>query len=263
MRYSRFSVITISLNRRDFLQKAIESVVRQGYPNYEHIVIDGGSTDGTTELLQRYSHLQWISEADRGQAHALNKGIRRASGEICAWLNSDDMYPENTFYKVNQEFAKAPNVAMMYGKCILINEQGEEIGRTNYHPFCLKRLMMGFNNINTPATFTRVAALKGAGEFNEALRATYDVDMWIRIAQAHPVRAIDAYVSYLRLHGGSGLVCTRHHVKEMEALRKLYWTDRNLIDRVFYYPALMTREWLFYRLRFARVVRKSIGLRWR
>jgi len=94
------SIVTPSLNQGRYIEQTIQSVLLQNYPNFEHIVIDGGSTDGTVEILKKYPHLKWISEKDSGQSEALNKGLKMATGDIIAWINSDDWYAEGAFNNV-------------------------------------------------------------------------------------------------------------------------------------------------------------------
>lgn len=100
MNYPKISIVTPSFNSAKYIEDCIQSVLNQNYPNFEHIIIDGGSTDGTIEILKKYPHLIWISEPDEGQSDALNKGFKMARGEIIGWLNSDDVYLSNTFQKV-------------------------------------------------------------------------------------------------------------------------------------------------------------------
>lgn len=252
----KISIVTITLNRREFLLKAIESVLAQNYANFEHIIIDGGSTDGTVEMLKRFPHLIWISEPDSGQADAMNKGVRRITGDVFAWLNSDDTYPVDTFSKVASYLTDWPNVAMIYGRCNLVNQQGHLIGRTRMHDFDLRRMLLGFNNINTPAVFVRASALKDAGDFDISLRATYDVDMWIRIAEKFRVRAVDEVLSNLCLHDGSGLVGTRAHINEIPILREKYWRHRTLAERLIWYPYYKCRDWAFHAVKFRALLKR-------
>ena len=238
------------------LREAIESVLDQEYDNFEHIVIDGGSSDGSVELLGKYKHLKWVSEPDGGQAEAMNKGLGMVSGDIFGWLNSDDTYPTGTFDSVREVFSDNPSYSMVYGRCNLVNEQGLSIGSTRMHRFNLNRMVMGFNNINTPAVFVRASVFKEIGSFDVDLTATYDVDMWIRIAQKHKVVALEEIYSNLRLHSGSGLVSTRNHLREIPILRKKYWSSRTLKDLFFWFPVYMVWDWLYQNLRFKSIVRK-------
>jgi glycosyltransferase involved in cell wall biosynthesis len=124
----RISIVTPSYNQRKYLEECLLSVKDQGYPNVEHIVVDGGSKDGSVEILREYaakpgwSHLHWVSESDRGQSDALNKGFQRAQGDVIGWLNSDDFYLENCFKYVSDAFQSKPRPDIVYGDYIWINE---------------------------------------------------------------------------------------------------------------------------------------------
>ncbi len=115
MHFPKISVITPSLNQGKFVERCIQSVLNQAYPNFEHIIIDGGSSDETLETLNQYPHLKWVSESDKGQAHAINKGIAMAEGEILAWLNSDDAYTVGAFVAVAEAVEKTLGQAVILG----------------------------------------------------------------------------------------------------------------------------------------------------
>lgn len=252
----KISVVTITLNRRDFLEKAIQSVLAQNYPNFEHIVIDGGSTDGSVEVLKQYTHIKWISEPDNGQADAMNKGLRYITGDYFGWLNSDDTYPAGTFDFVNKYVSEFSDTDMIYGKCNIVDKFGRVIGKTNYHPFNFRRVVMGFNNINTPAVFVKTRTLKAAGNFDTNLRATYDIDMWIRVAKIGNVVSVPEVLSNLCLHDGSGLVSSQLHLNEVPKLREKYWVDREWYERLIIYPFYKIGEDLFYAIKFKRLNNK-------
>lgn len=119
MKYPKISIVTPSFNSAKYIEDCIQSVLNQNYPNFEHIIIDGGSTDGTVEILKKYPHLKWISEPDEGQSDALNKGFKMASGEIIGWCNSDDVYLPGTFEKVVNIFLSESNIDGIYSSLYL------------------------------------------------------------------------------------------------------------------------------------------------
>ena len=118
MEYPKISIVSPSYNQSDFIEEAILSVLHQNYPNFEHIIIDGGSTDRTVELLKKYPHLIWVSEPDEGQSDAINKGFKLATGDIIGWLNVDDYYLADTFQKVNRHLSDSSTDAV-YSNYIL------------------------------------------------------------------------------------------------------------------------------------------------
>lgn len=111
------SIVTPSFNSAKYIEDCIQSVLNQNYPNFEHIIIDGGSTDGTIEILKKYSHLRWISEPDEGQSDAINKGFNLAGGELIGWLNADDEYISNTFNRIIHYYRE--NIDIIYGDYII------------------------------------------------------------------------------------------------------------------------------------------------
>ena len=128
--WPKISVVTPSYNQGQFIEQTIRSVLLQGYPNLEFIIIDGGSDDNTLEIIRKYENwlTYWVSEPDRGQSHAINKGIRRATGEILLWLNSDDLVLPDAFNTVVSKFVENPEVRLIIGQAHIVNSCGEIIG---------------------------------------------------------------------------------------------------------------------------------------
>ena len=124
----KISVITPSLNSGKYIEQGIQSVLGQDYPNFEHIVVDGGSTDGTIEILKKYPHLKWVSEPDRGQSHAMNKGFQMATGEIIVYLNADDFFEPNAFYTAVKYLNKENDMYFVVGECNVIDDEGNKLG---------------------------------------------------------------------------------------------------------------------------------------
>ncbi len=181
------SVVTPSFNQAEFLEEAIRSVLLQGYPNVEYIVIDGGSTDGSVEIITKYQKwlTYWISEPDRGQSHAINKGLQRARGEVLGWLNSDDVYCPGTVRAAVDFFELHPDVALTYGQADMIDSDGHAVGPIPWKEFdarvCIARHRY---IIPQPAAFFRREAVQRVGFLDERLSYCLDWDYWIRMALA-------------------------------------------------------------------------------
>ena len=196
------SFVTPSFNQGRFIEETIESVLAQDYPHLESIVVDGGSTDGTHDVLRRYEgRLRWISEPDSGQAQAVNKGFRLARGEILAWLNSDDTYLPGAVSAAVEHFAAHPACAMVYGEGYLIDERGTVIRRfPATEPFNLWKLVYVIDFILQQTAFFRRAALDAVGYLDESLHWGLDWDLFIRIGKRFPVEYLPPDMANLREH---------------------------------------------------------------
>lgn len=201
------SIITPSLNQGNFIEETINSVLDQNYPNLEFIVIDGGSTDATLEILKKYErHLFWISEADHGQAEAINKGMKRANSEIVAFLNSDDLYLPGALHLIGRYFSEHPEAAWLTGYCRNINAKGMEIRRLIrlYKNFWLSvgnyRTTLILNFISQPATFWRREVLEKVGILDESLHYSMDYEYWLRIGQRYRLHVMKHDLAAFRIH---------------------------------------------------------------
>jgi glycosyltransferase involved in cell wall biosynthesis len=203
------TVITPCLNAAGTIEAALASVRSQRYEPLEHIVVDGGSTDGTVELLARTEGIRWISEPDRGLAHALNKGISMATGDIVGELNADDLYEPGALHAVAKTFAANPGARWLTGRCRIIDGDGREIRRgiTRYKNALLRRYSLGLyltqNFISAPATFFRRETLLEAGGFDERYRISVDYDLQLRIARRHEPVVLDRYLASFRMVEGT------------------------------------------------------------
>ena len=199
------SIIMPSFNQDRFIAEAIESVLNQNYPHLECIVIDGGSSDGTTDILRRYGDcLRWISESDRGQSHALNKGWRMAQGEILGWLNSDDTYRPDAIQAVVKVFQIHPEVGGIYGDCDYISPTGEflekyETGLFDYDTF----FRTSRSPIPQPSMFIRRSVYEQIGPVNESLRLVMDWEYWLRTGMKYPILYLPQTLATFRVHGSS------------------------------------------------------------
>lgn len=197
------SIVTPSLNQRRFIEATIESVLSQDYPRIEYIVVDGGSTDGTLETLARYEgRLVCIAEPDGGQSDAINKGFRRARGDILAWLNSDDTYLPGAVSAAVDHLSEHPHCAMVYGEGNLMDEDGRLIRK--FHgggPFDLWRLVYVMDFILQQSAFFRRQALDAVGGLDERLHWAMDWDLFIKIGKRFPVGYLPRTMANLREHG--------------------------------------------------------------
>jgi glycosyltransferase involved in cell wall biosynthesis len=181
----KISIVTPSYNQAEFLETTISSVLSQGYPNLEYIIIDGGSTDGSVEIIKKYEKYvtYWISEKDQGQSDALNKGFRAATGEIVGWLNADDLYLSGCFNAIAEFFGTHPECDVVYGDYRWINEGGavlqnrREIG---FDLFVLKYLHILY--IPTTATFFHRRVFDDRNFLDTAYRYAMDYDFFLRLA---------------------------------------------------------------------------------
>ncbi|MCB0177879.1 MAG: glycosyltransferase [Anaerolineae bacterium] len=178
------TILTPSYNSEKYLEKAILSIINQSYPKLEHIIIDGGSTDGTLEILQRYNQVvTWISEPDEGQADALNKGLQMATGEIIGWLNSDDTYQPGIIWETIRHFQKNPEVDLVYGNFNFIDEFDVPFYTHCTPKFSLISLLYG-NIIPSVSMFFRHEVVKVVGNFDRTLHYVLDWEFVLRVALA-------------------------------------------------------------------------------
>jgi glycosyltransferase involved in cell wall biosynthesis len=228
------SIITPSYNQGKFIEETIRSVLSQDYPNIEYIVVDGGSTDNTLEILKKYEgRLRWISEKDRGQSDAINKGFGMAKGEILAWLNSDDTYLPGAITKVVDFLDAHPRTRVVYGRSYYTDIEGKAIGEYPVGPFDYRRLAV-FNFISQPSVFFRRSAWNAVKWIDESLNYTMDYDLWIRMAKGGGFDYIEDFLSTYRLHVESKTVGFVHAVKVQKetletVMRHYNWAPVNRV----------------------------------
>lgn len=194
------TIVTPSYNQGLFIRETIESVLSQDYPAIEYMVIDGASTDDTVSILKSYgSRISWISEPDRGQSEAINKGWKRATGEILAWLNSDDIYLPGAISAAVAYLQNHPDVALIYGDGFHISQDGQPLGRFPSEPFSSERLKETCF-IAQPATFVRRSAIEQVGFIRDCLRYCMDYDLWIRLSKRYRLQYVPVPMASIRLH---------------------------------------------------------------
>lgn len=196
------SIVTPSFNQAPYLEETIRSVLAQDYPNMEYWIIDGGSTDGSQEIIERYAPrlAGWVSEKDRGQTDALNKGFGRARGEILAWLNSDDTYLPGAVSEAVNFLTQNPEVGMVYGDANLIDEQGQVLGKFPAAPTDYERLRRGYVHIPQQSAFFRASLWKQVGPLDPSFYFAMDYDLWVRLAKVSRLAYLPKTWANFRLH---------------------------------------------------------------
>jgi glycosyltransferase involved in cell wall biosynthesis len=193
------SVITPSFNQGAYIERTIQSVLRQNYRPVQHIVIDGGSTDDTVEILKRYPHLIWVSERDRGQSDALNKGLNMATGEIIGWINSDDYYHDDIFRSVVARFRK-PGTNWVVGNVANLFDDGSEPVFRRSPTISFDALVRKPDIVRQQPTFFRREILLFLGAWNVDCQMAMDYDLWMRLAKLSAPTMADENWAYFRNH---------------------------------------------------------------
>jgi glycosyltransferase involved in cell wall biosynthesis len=230
----RISIVTPSYNHVGFLEQTLRSVLGQGYPALEYQVMDGGSTDGSVELLERWRTrfvgvLRYESGPDGGQAAALNAGFSRTSGEIIGWINSDDFYADGTLAEVGRIFAERPDVQWLYGRCPIVDRDGapQRSLITRYKELYMRRYRYGRllieNFINQPAVFFRRSLLEAAGPLDEAMHNAFDYHLWLRMGALAKPLYVDRVLAYFRVYSDAKTSSTFHRSfrEEADAARRV------------------------------------------
>lgn len=225
----RISIVTPSYNQADFIEDTILSVLEQSYPDLEYIVMDGGSTDGTLDVLRKYeSRLTWISQKDDGQAQAINAGLAKASGDVLAFLNADDTYLPGALLAVGEYFAAHPEAGWLTGKCRIVDQTGREFRRwiAAYKHFWLHTrsyaILQVLNYIAQPATFWRREVFARIGGLDESLQFTFDYDYWLRIGRHQRLHVLTGQLAAFRLYPSSksGSRFEEQFVEELQVCRR-------------------------------------------
>ena len=225
--YPKISIVTPSLNQGEFLKETIESVLSQEYPNLEYIVMDGGSSDNTMDILRSCSDgVKWVSETDKGQADAINKGLRMTSGQIVAYLNADDLLLPGALEKVARTFLENPEAMWVTGRCRIITETGKETRKpiTAYKNLWLRIHHPSFlfitDYVSQPATFWRSSLLAEFGYLDESLHYALDYEYFLRFNGKYPLVILPDTLAAFRVHSQS---------KNANAFHKNVYVDEDQI----------------------------------
>ncbi len=221
------SIITPSFQQAKFLEQTIKSVITQPFDNFEYIMVDGGSDDGSVEIIKKYErHLAWwVSEKDEGQGDAINKGLDRAKGEVVGWINSDDFYLPDTFKKVADVFQQEPGLGLLYGDVLAVDEKSQVFNLMRSGVYGLLDLMK-FKIINQPAVFFRRRLIEEAGNLDPSYRYLLDHHLWLRIANIAKIRHLPEFLAAGRYHSEAKNIAEAGSFGE-EAFRIVEWMAEN------------------------------------
>ncbi len=228
-KWPRISIVTPSFNQGRYIAETIESVLAQNYPNLEHIVIDGGSTDETLEILKRHPHLKVVSEPDNGQADAINKGFKLTTGEIHGFLNSDDTLLPGALHRVAKEIDPGRGRHIVMGRCRFVDEHGRYIGIEHPSHFsCHSRVLEVWkgHTIPQPAVFWTPEVWRACGPLNENLGSSWvDYDLFCRFSKHYDFHPVDQVFATYRLHASSKSAQRTEAATLEESIRisRRYW----------------------------------------
>jgi len=223
--YPRVSIVTPSYNQGQFLERTILSVLNQNYPNLEYIIIDGGSTDGSVEIIRKYEKYlsYWVSEKDKGQADAINKGFQKSTGSIIAWLNSDDTYLPEAFYKIMKNFKQNPEADLIFGDIYFINEHDKRIGELKFTEFDFKTLIYEGGNLHQTGTFWTRKIYEEVGGLNSNYKFCMDYDFFCRVANVGKLNHMRDFLANFRIHADAKSATINHiGCKEHQEIMKRY-----------------------------------------
>jgi glycosyltransferase involved in cell wall biosynthesis len=258
------SIVTPSLNSSRFIEETIQSVKQQTYKNIEHIIVDGGSADNTIEIVKQYPHIILIAEPDNGMYDAINKGLRRAQGEIVAYLNSDDLYYPETIQIAVSYLMQHPDVSLVYGDCDFIDVNGNYLYTYRYPKFQLRRFVcLKWSSIPQQTTFWRRQIHNLVGYFDTSFRLAGDFEFYARVGQKLRIDHISVK-AISRLHSQSLLRSyPQQEQKEVARIHNMYGVDDSIltgIRRYIYAASIrLPNSYLMLKKAFYRLAGKQLG----
>lgn len=250
----KISIVTPSFNQGQFIEDCIRSVTRQSGIDWEHLIVDAGSTDGTREVLQKHPHLSWTSEPDQGMSDAINKGFRRATGDWVMWLNTDDFLLPGALEKVANHAEAHPEADVIYGECMYVDEQGRTIRRRTDHRFDRNILLFYGCYIQSTCTFLSRKIIQAGHLLDVRFKNCMDFDYYLRLSLAgYTFSFMPQALAAFRWHGentSTSFAERRHRERveiQRETLRRLgvSWLGGSLVlsilKRVYQAKRLMLR----------------------
>jgi glycosyltransferase involved in cell wall biosynthesis len=208
--HPKITIITPTFNQGKFIERSIMSVIAQNYPNLEYIIIDGGSTDETTSIIKKHEKYisYWVSEKDNGQSDAINKGLKKATGEIINWLNSDDLLDENALFTISNYFRNS-SVKVVAGYCKYIDELGAPLGNQKFRTFINRNDILSTianTSFNQPSTYFRIDVFNRITPLNEQYHYNMDLILWLKylcIYGMDEVQLIEENLTIISYHNDS------------------------------------------------------------
>jgi len=203
--YPKISIVTPSYNQAEFLERTIFSVLNQNYPNLEYIIIDGGSTDGSVEIIKKYEKYlaYWVREKDKGQADAINKGFKKSTGGILAWLNSDDTYLPETFCEIAKNFSRNSGVDLIFGNIYFIDGSDKRIRELRFTEFDFSTLIYEGGNLHQTGTFWTRKIYDKVGGLNSNYKFCMDYDFFCRVAKVGKLCHVRDFLANFRMHANA------------------------------------------------------------
>jgi glycosyltransferase involved in cell wall biosynthesis len=219
----KITIVTACLNHGEYLEDAILSVMHQGYPNFEHIIVDGVSKDNTLAVLKRYPHVRWISEPDKGQSDALNKGFRMATGELVGWLNADEYYLPDAFSAVVKAATEDPRADVLYGDYIFVDKDGKLQKANTAHKFDFRILLYYGCFVCTVSTFFRRKIFEQNELLDEDYRVDMDFEYFVRLAASgRTFKYIDRLLGAFRWLGTNSCLQLEKRRKERNRVQETW-----------------------------------------
>jgi glycosyltransferase involved in cell wall biosynthesis len=252
----KVSIVTPSFNQAAFLPHTLQSVRAQDYPNLEHVIVDGGSTDGSVDILRAAPNIRWVSEPDDGQVDAINKGFAMATGEILAWLNSDDT--------INRDAVRTAVAALdrtgadlVYGDLDIVDEAGTVIRKFYGVPHDFRVLLYGIDYIGQQTVFFRRQLLEKSGPLRKEYDNAFDYELWLRMAQHGRFAHVPGLRGQIRKHAAAKSIARAERTwDDTDKLRAEYW-DRGGLPRFFCHKPWFYGVNYWYRLKRQFLIRRS------
>lgn len=251
--WPKFSAVTPSFNQGEYIEATIRSVLLQGYPNIEYMIMDGGSTDGSVEIIKKYEPWLafYVSEKDRGQSHAINKGLERVTGDIFHWLNSDDRLKPRALETVALATFADLDAVVWAGECARVDPSGKVLSVIAPRGLTRDELADWSNNfIYQPVCFARLDAVRKVGPLDESLHFVMDVDLWLRLAAIGRFARVKSLLAEAMIHEDAKTQLRRNELYAEQTILQCRYGYENLAKK---YISDLAASDLSYRIRLGRI----------